>query len=73
VRTPLVERQIPGQARAHGMSEEDVLEQVLLAPQAVKRLIEPSEVARGGRLPRRPVRVGVHGRGGADGPGLERR
>jgi 3-hydroxybutyrate dehydrogenase len=46
VRTPLVEGQIPGQARAHGMSEEDVLEQVLLAPQAVKRLIEPEEVAR---------------------------
>jgi 3-hydroxybutyrate dehydrogenase len=45
VRTPLVERQIPGQARAHGLSEEDVLEQVLLAPQAVKRLIEPAEVA----------------------------
>jgi 3-hydroxybutyrate dehydrogenase len=45
VRTPLVEGQIPGQARAHGLSEEDVLEQVLLAPQAVKRLIEPAEVA----------------------------
>jgi 3-hydroxybutyrate dehydrogenase len=45
VRTPLVERQIPGQARAHGMSEEEVLERVLLAPQAVKRLIEPEEVA----------------------------
>jgi 3-hydroxybutyrate dehydrogenase len=46
VRTPLVEGQIPGQARAHGMSEEDVLEQVMLAPQAIKRLIEPDEVAR---------------------------
>ncbi len=45
VRTPLVERQIPDQARAHGMSEEDVLEQVMLAPQAIKRLIEPEEVA----------------------------
>lgn len=45
VRTPLVERQIPEQARVHGMSEEDVLEQVILAPQAVKRLIEPDEVA----------------------------
>ena len=45
VRTPLVEKQIADQARAHGMDEERVLEDVLLAPQAVKRLIEPAEVA----------------------------
>jgi 3-hydroxybutyrate dehydrogenase len=45
VRTPLVENQIGDQASAHGMSEERVLEEVILAPQAVKRLIEPSEVA----------------------------
>jgi 3-hydroxybutyrate dehydrogenase len=45
VRTPLVENQIGDQAKAHGMSEERVLEEVILAPQAVKRLIEPSEVA----------------------------
>jgi 3-hydroxybutyrate dehydrogenase len=45
VRTPLVEGQIADQARAHGVSEERVLEEVLLAPQAVKRLIEPDEVA----------------------------
>jgi 3-hydroxybutyrate dehydrogenase len=45
VRTPLVESQIGDQAKAHGMSEERVLEEVILAPQAVKRLIEPSEVA----------------------------
>jgi 3-hydroxybutyrate dehydrogenase len=45
VRTPLVERQIVDQAKAHGMPEEDVLEQVILAPQAIKRLIEPEEVA----------------------------
>ena len=45
VRTGLVEKQIADQARAHGMSEEDVLEQVILAPHAVKELIEPSEVA----------------------------
>jgi 3-hydroxybutyrate dehydrogenase len=45
VRTPLVERQIADQARAHGISEERVLEDVLLAPQALKRLLEPSEVA----------------------------
>ena len=45
VRTPLVERQIGDQARAHGMSEDRVLEDVILAPHAVKQLIEPSEVA----------------------------
>jgi 3-hydroxybutyrate dehydrogenase len=45
VRTPLVEGQIPDQARAHGISEERALEEVILAPQAIKELIEPSEVA----------------------------
>lgn len=45
VRTEMVEAQIAAQAEAHGLSEADVLEQVLLAPQAVKRLIEPEEVA----------------------------
>lgn len=45
VRTPLVEEQIADQARAHGMPEERVLEDVLLAPQALKRMLEPSEVA----------------------------
>jgi 3-hydroxybutyrate dehydrogenase len=45
VRTPLVEKQIGDQARVHNLSEDDVLEQVILAPHAVKELIEPSEVA----------------------------
>jgi 3-hydroxybutyrate dehydrogenase len=45
VRTPLVEKQIGDQARVHRLSEEEVLEQVILAPHAVKELIEPSEVA----------------------------
>jgi len=45
VRTPLVEQQIADQARAHGISEERVLEDVLLAPQALKRVLEPGEVA----------------------------
>ena len=45
VRTPLVEGQIGQQAEAHGVSEERVLEDVILAPHAVKRLIEPAEVA----------------------------
>jgi 3-hydroxybutyrate dehydrogenase len=45
VRTPLVEGQVADQARAHGLSEDDVVEQVMLAPAAIKRLIEPAEVA----------------------------
>jgi 3-hydroxybutyrate dehydrogenase len=45
VRTPLVEGQLEGQALAHGIPVTDVLEQVVLAPQAVKELIEPEEVA----------------------------
>jgi 3-hydroxybutyrate dehydrogenase len=44
-RTPLVEAQVADQAQAHGVSAERVLEDVILAPQAVKRLIEPAEVA----------------------------
>ncbi len=45
VRTPLVEKQIADQARAHNISEDAVVEQVLLVQEAVKRLVEPSEVA----------------------------
>jgi 3-hydroxybutyrate dehydrogenase len=45
VRTPLVEKQISAQAVAHHLPEERVLEEVILAPQAVKRLVEPDEVA----------------------------
>jgi 3-hydroxybutyrate dehydrogenase len=45
VRTPLVESQIAAQAEAHGLPEESVLSEVILAPHAVKRLIEPAEVA----------------------------
>jgi 3-hydroxybutyrate dehydrogenase len=45
VRTPLVERQVAAQAEAHGIPEERVLEDVILEPQPVKRLLEPDEVA----------------------------
>ncbi|WP_264933968.1 SDR family oxidoreductase, partial [Streptomyces sp. A012304] len=45
VRTPLVQRQLADQARAHGLPEERVLTEVLLRDSAVKRLIEPEEVA----------------------------
>ncbi|MET9539628.1 3-hydroxybutyrate dehydrogenase [Streptomyces sp. NPDC006553] len=45
VRTPLVERQIADQAAAHGIPPERVLSDVLLKDSALKRLIEPDEVA----------------------------
>jgi len=45
VRTPLVEKQITDQARAHGIPESAVMETVMLGAVAVKRLIEPEEVA----------------------------
>ncbi|GAA5118480.1 3-hydroxybutyrate dehydrogenase [Pseudonocardia adelaidensis] len=45
VRTPLVERQIADQARIHGIDPGAVVERVMLAPAAVKRLVEPDEVA----------------------------
>ena len=45
VRTPIVESQVEAQSRATGVPAERVVEDVLLAPQAVKRLLEPEEVA----------------------------
>ena len=45
VRTPLVDSQVADQARANRLSPEEVVEKVMLAPAAVKRLIEPAEVA----------------------------
>ncbi len=45
VRTPLVEKQIADQARIHGIAESEVLETIMLTHNAVKRLVEPEEVA----------------------------
>lgn len=45
VRTPLVEKQIADQARVHGIPESEVVEKVMLVEPAVKRLLEPEEVA----------------------------
>lgn len=45
VRTPLVDKQIADQARVHGISEDAVIRDIMLAPAARKRLLEPSEVA----------------------------
>lgn len=45
VRTPLVEKQIADQAATHGIPEEEVVEKIMLTRSAVKRLVEPEEVA----------------------------
>jgi 3-hydroxybutyrate dehydrogenase len=45
VRTALVEQQIAAQAQVHGLPADDVVRDVMLAPAAIKRLIEPAEVA----------------------------
>ncbi|WP_125776791.1 3-hydroxybutyrate dehydrogenase [Antribacter gilvus] len=45
VRTPLVEKQIAAQAKVHGIPESEVVAKVMLAESAVKRLVEPEEVA----------------------------
>ena len=45
VRTPLVEKQIADQARVHGIPESEVVEKVMLTESAIKRLLEPDEVA----------------------------
>ncbi|WP_245325624.1 3-hydroxybutyrate dehydrogenase [Paeniglutamicibacter terrestris] len=45
VRTPLVEKQLTDQARVHGIGETEVLTKIMLTESAIKRLIEPEEVA----------------------------
>ena len=45
VRTPLVESQIADQAKVHGIPESEVLTKIMLTEAAVKRLVEPEEVA----------------------------
>ncbi|MET8092691.1 3-hydroxybutyrate dehydrogenase [Micromonospora sp. NPDC005220] len=45
VRTALVESQIADQAASHGIDEAEVIEKIMLARAAIKRLIEPEEVA----------------------------
>ncbi|SCL24878.1 3-hydroxybutyrate dehydrogenase [Micromonospora rhizosphaerae] len=45
VRTALVESQIADQAATHGIGEDEVIEKIMLAKAAIKRLIEPEEVA----------------------------
>ncbi|SEC06742.1 3-hydroxybutyrate dehydrogenase [Paramicrobacterium humi] len=45
VRTPLVEKQITDQAAVHGIPESEVVEKIMLTETAIKRLVEPEEVA----------------------------
>ena len=45
VRTPLVDKQIPDQAKAHGISEERVIREVILAPQPTKEFVKVEDVA----------------------------
>ncbi|HUH53516.1 MAG TPA: 3-hydroxybutyrate dehydrogenase [Microbacteriaceae bacterium] len=45
VRTPLVTKQIADQAKIHGIAEDEVVEKIMLKESAVKRLVEPNEVA----------------------------
>ncbi|MEX0831863.1 MAG: 3-hydroxybutyrate dehydrogenase [Nitriliruptoraceae bacterium] len=45
VRTPLVEGQLEDQARLHGIPADEVVDRVMLEPAAIKRLVEPDEVA----------------------------
>lgn len=45
VRTPLVEKQISDQAKIHGIPESEVVEKIMLTESAIKRMVEPAEVA----------------------------
>ncbi len=44
-RTPLVQRQIADQARLHAIAEDEVVARVMLADNAIRRLVEPDEIA----------------------------
>ena len=45
VRTAIVEKQIADQAKIHGIGADDVVQKIMLEPAAIKRLLEPREVA----------------------------
>jgi 3-hydroxybutyrate dehydrogenase len=45
VRTPLVDKQIDDQARAHGIPRGEVIEKIILAEAPMKKLLEPKEIA----------------------------
>ena len=73
VRTPLVEDQIDDQARTHGIPEEEVVEKIMLTEPAIKRLVEPEEVAEVAAFLCAPEASFINGAsitmdGGCDGP-----
>ncbi|MEQ9637100.1 MAG: 3-hydroxybutyrate dehydrogenase [Devosia marina] len=43
--TPLVAKQVADQARVHGLTEDEVIRQVILAPQPTKQFVQPEEIA----------------------------
>ena len=43
--TPLVAKQVADQAKAHGISEDDVVRNVMLAPQPTRQFVQPEEIA----------------------------
>jgi len=45
IRTPLAEKQIAAQAKFHRIPEQDVVEKIMVGNTALKRLLEPEEVA----------------------------
>lgn len=45
VRTPLVDNQIADQARTRGITEEEVISNIMLAKSSIKKLLEPNSIA----------------------------
>ena len=45
VKTPLVDKQVADQAKTHGIHEDDVISNIMLAKSSIKKLIEPSTIA----------------------------
>jgi 3-hydroxybutyrate dehydrogenase len=45
VKTPLVDKQVADQAKTHGINEDDVISNIMLAKSSIKKLIEPSTIA----------------------------
>ncbi|MHB1103793.1 MAG: 3-hydroxybutyrate dehydrogenase [Devosia sp.] len=43
--TPLVAKQVADQAKVHGLSEADVVREIMLAPQPTRQFVQPEEVA----------------------------
>jgi len=45
VKTPLVDKQVADQAKTHGIDEDDVVSNIMLAKSSIRKLIEPSTIA----------------------------